>query len=133
MAINQDLKPVTMQIGAQVLRGRFVNVGGTGQAVQHAAQGTDNFGVSLESVTTAEYNSGEGQRTIAVAPHNAGGRVPVEAGAAIVLGANITTGADGRAETAATGDVIFGTAQEAAGAAGEFITMLMDRKIEASV
>ena len=48
----------------------------------------------------------------------------VVAGAAIAKGAQITAGADARAETAATGDIAFGIALEAAGADGEVIEVL---------
>jgi hypothetical protein len=55
------------------------------------------------------------------------GETKWEAGAAIAAGANVATENDGRCITAATGDVVAGIALTAAGAAGVYITVKLDR------
>jgi hypothetical protein len=50
-----------------------------------------------------------------------------EAGAAIAAGANVATENDGRCITAAAGDVVCGIAEVAAGAAGVYIAVKLDR------
>lgn len=53
------------------------------------------------------------------------GTTKVVAGAAITKGARVTTGAAGKAETAATGDYVLGRALEAAAADGDIIEVLL--------
>jgi len=54
-----------------------------------------------------------------------GGVAKVIAGAVIAKGAQITTGAAGKAETVGSGDWIFGRALEAAAADGDIIAVLV--------
>lgn len=91
----------------------FVDVNSSGQAVVIAGQGLNAVGVLQD-------NPGAAGRVGRIA---IGGFVKCKAGATIAAGARITTGADGRAETAATGDFVLGTCI-AGGADGEIITIL---------
>jgi hypothetical protein len=56
------------------------------------------------------------------------GTVPAKAGAAVSVGAALTTDATGRFVTATTGQPIFGRALQAAGAANEFIEIFITRE-----
>ena len=91
----------------------FVDVNTSGQAVLVAGQGLNAVGVLQDNPSAA----GRVGR-IAI-----GGMVKVMAGDTITAADRITTGADGRAETAATGDFVLGTAITG-GADGEIITVL---------
>jgi len=93
----------------------FVDVNSSGQAVKVSAQGATAIGVLQDNPAAA----GRVGR-VAI-----GGFVKVMAGATITAGAKLTTGADARAEVAATGDWIHGRAITG-GADGEIITMLWE-------
>ncbi len=126
MAIAENIKTLTARIGGEVFRGRFYNIAaGTGLLTAPSALG-DALYLALEGVSTAEYDSGDGQNTIAVAQVGAGGKAVVEAGLAITVGAVVSTLVDGRATGAA--GVQLGVALEAAGAAGEFITIALGKE-----
>lgn len=64
--------------------------------------------------------SAQGQAATVSGP---GDTTKMVAGAAVVLGANVTTDASGDAVTAATGDYIIGQCRTAAANAGELITV----------
>ena len=121
-------KSLTLPIGGAIAKGIFVTVNSSGQAVA-AADGADAVGVTLEEVTTALYDSGNGQVTVPVALVQAGGVVPVKvtASTAIAVGAFVASGAGGTAIVAATGDAIIGVALEPAGsdADQEIIAVLL--------
>lgn len=91
----------------------FVDVNSSGQAVVLAAQGLNAIGVLQD-------NPGAAGRVGLIA---IGGFVKVTAGATLVPGNRVTTGADARAEVATTGDFVLGTVIEG-GADGEIITIL---------
>lgn len=56
------------------------------------------------------------------------GTVPAKAGAAIAVGAALTTDSSGRFVTATTGQRIFGRALQAAGAANDFFELFITRE-----
>ena len=89
----------------------FVKRTSTGVTVC-SSQGEAAHGVLQNKPTAAGHAA-----TVAVA-----GTVKVYAGATIAQGARITTGADGRAEVAATGDFVVGVARTG-GADGEIISV----------
>ena len=60
------------------------------------------------------------------------GLVKVEAGAAINEGVPVTCNASGQAIAAGTGHAVFGYARVAAAAAGDIITVLVDRGVNAA-
>lgn len=130
MGFQEMIRPVTFPIGGAIGANIFVKLNSSGQ-VEAAGQGEDAIGVTLEGVTTAQYDSGNGQVTVSVALIQAGGKVPVkaEASTAITVGATVTPGANGGAEPAASGDAQLGYALEAAGsdADQEEITVLLDK------
>lgn len=108
--------PQTLIAGAAVARNRLVKIS-SGLAIQGAAATDECVGVSVETAAA----SGD---TIAVAPLNFS-KVEIESGAAISIGALITSDSVGRAVTASTGNAISGQALAAASAAGQFITVLV--------
>ncbi len=106
--------------GGEIRQGRFVTVTGAaaGTVSEVDATGDVIVGVALESVAAADMGN-----TLSVAIF---GKVECEAGDAIVAGTVIATDADGQAsDTVAVGAEIVGVAMEAAGAAGEFFTVLL--------
>ncbi|MBH2010287.1 MAG: DUF2190 family protein [Xanthomonadaceae bacterium] len=96
-------------IAAAVALSRFRLVGFTGNP---AALGERALGVPV-----TDFDAGE---QAGVATH---GEILVEAGAAVAVGAQVQSDASGRAITLDTG-VAFGTARDAAAAAGDIIRVL---------
>lgn len=107
----------TFVAGAAVTARRIVKFDGSGNVVAAAAD-TDMFiGVS----DGLDIASGERIDVIM------GGQPKVVASAAIAAGALVSSAADGRAKTAEAGDSVIGFAVEAAGAAGDVITIHLAR------
>lgn len=73
-----------------------------------------------EAATGVLWNDPQSGRAASVVR---GGEPMVYAGAAIAVGAEIASDANGKAVTAASGDVILGEARTAAGAADELVTI----------
>lgn len=92
---------------------RFVNLNGSGKAVNPAAGGAV-IGVRQNRPNTNEAT------TIVV-----NGVSIVEAGAAVTVGDDVSTDDTGRVVTSATGDLIHGRALETASAAGVKIAVLL--------
>lgn len=114
---NQNANAVSLTAGAAIAQGRFVKVSTGGKVIQ-AAAGTDEVvGVALEA-SAADLD------VIPCAKYD-GGIVEVEAGAAVTVGADVASDSVGRAVAAATGNAIAGWALSGAGAAGEFIKVLL--------
>lgn len=126
MGVFENVRTITLPIGAAIEDRRFVTVDGSGQAVASPVNG-DAIGVTLEAVTAALFDSGEGQVTVPVALLNASGKVEVEAGAAVAAGVDVSMDATGRAVTAPAGSPVLGKSLTAAGGAGEFITVLAQK------
>lgn len=130
MGFVENVRTITMPIGGAIAQAIFVVVNSSGQ-VAAAGDGTDAIGVTLEAVTTAQYDSGNGQVTVTVALIQAGGKVPVRvvASTAIAIGDRIASAAAGEAKVSATGDAELGWALEVAGsdADQEEITILLDK------
>lgn len=118
----ENCEEITLTSGAAVSQNRFVLLS-SGLAI-HATLGAESIGVSQEAATA----SGEAISVIG----NQSAKVEVEAGAAVALGANVSSDATGRGITSAIGHVILGVALEAAGAAGERITVLLNKAITPS-
>lgn len=117
MAYESNLDCRTFEAGADLSAKQyhFMKLNASGQVVSCDAQGEEAKGVLQNDPDAAGKAS-----TVAV-----GGITKMTAGAAITLNDAITTGADGRAETAATGDVVVGYAREAASADGVLFAMEM--------
>lgn len=130
MAISQNFKAITMPIGGAINRARFVTVDGSGNAVESAA-GAEAIGVTLEGVTAGQYDGGNGQNTIAMAPLVDGNRVPIELAADRSTGDAISSAANGQGGAPAAGHVILGIAidDQAPSAANDVITMLVQKRI----
>lgn len=115
--MNQGIPILTLTArapaGSPVLPARCVGFDGA----LIAARGAKVLGI-------ADYGAEPGALYGAVAV----GTAPVEAGAAIALGDNLTVDAQGRAipATEAT-DIVFGDALEAAAAAGAYVEVLLRR------
>lgn len=101
--------------GADIPQNRFVKASSTG--VLLATAGSDSVGVSLEAYDDSEHAAGGAAGVIPVACLD-GGKVMVEAGAAVAAGDPIASDGTGRAITATTSVQLLGYALEAAGAAG---------------
>ncbi len=121
MATNENIQPSTARIAGAVDRGRFYILNTSG-VLALAAVGADADYIALESVTAAQYDSGDGQVTIAVTEIARGGKTQLEAGVAITLGDEVSNAADGRGAVAIATHTVLGKTLEAAGAAGEIIT-----------
>lgn len=95
---------------------RFIDVSASGQAAL-CGDGANAEGV-LQDIPSAQ-----GQ-VCAVA---ISGVSKVVASGAIALGANVASGANGKAKVAASGNYILGTAQEEATADGQIIAVLLNK------
>ena len=116
MATEQLLGSVTLPVAADYSstgQYLFMGIDSSSRAVLIASQGADAVGVLVNNPDAAGKAG-----TVAVA-----GITKVKAGATIAAGNKLTTGADGRAEVAATGDFVIGWSVSG-GADGEIISML---------
>ena len=95
---------------------RFMTLDANGQAVR-AGAGVSTIGVLQNKPSAA------GQAATVSGP---GATTKVVAGAAVVAGADVTSDAQGRAVTSASGNYIAGKARTAAANAGELITLYQD-------
>jgi len=103
---------------AQVLRNRLVVRSGNARGFVGATLGTQlPFGVTREDIAVG------GHASIQVA-----GVADVTAGAAFNRGVQLTTDGQGRAVAAAAADEVWGISEQAAGAAGDVIEMLIQPK-----
>lgn len=123
---NENTQMITLiaATGADVRARRFVIQGSTG--VSEATDGADAVGVNFTFYDDSEHTLGNASRAVSVVTNN-GCRVEVEAGAAVTVGADIASDAEGRAIVAsatAPGDAILGVALTAAAAAGEVVEVL---------
>lgn len=108
--------PKTFTAEGDLVAYRFVKLGTGDQGVVQAnAQGEACVGVAVSDVTAAQADAAS------VWLLGDGGIIPIEASAAIAVGSLITTGADGRAEAALTGDIVLGRLVEAASGAGHVV------------
>lgn len=114
-------EPVTFVAEAAITLNRFVKLGAVAQGMTPITGITDRaWGVAVESADPAAGNS-----AVSVWLLNKGGVVPIEAAAAISLGARIAPSANGRGQTAVTTQFGRGYALKSAGGAGEIIPMLV--------
>lgn len=113
----QNANAISLTAGAAISQGRFVKVSTGGKVIQAAAGTDEAVGVALEAAA-ADLD------VIPCAKYD-GGIVEVEAGAAVTVGADVSSDSVGRAVAAATSDAIAGWALSGAGAAGEFIKVLL--------
>ena len=111
MAFTERLATRTYVSGSAITQFRFVTLASDGQ-VDHTGDGVRADGVALMAA------AGAGE-AITVAYD---GRVTVEAEGTINRGAAVASDASGKAVAAAAGDIILGTALEAA-ADGQIITI----------
>jgi hypothetical protein len=100
---------------------RFVAMGATETACDLTpTAGQLVLGVIMENIDAAKVTTGKATANVRVL-----GIAPVTASAAITLGAEVATGTDGRAATAATTNRVAGVALQAAAAAGDIINVLL--------
>ncbi len=118
----QAVTPVTLAVdtSADIAQGRMVDAGASGIVQATAASGS--VGVSLEAFDSTAFAAGDEQGVLPVAIH---GIVEVEAGAAVAQGAPIVADAQGRAVAGSSPALAQGIALSAAGAAGQFVTVLL--------
>ena len=106
--------------GSDLAAGRFVDMGGSGLVYASAASG--GVGVTAEAYDDSEVAAGNGSPAIPVVVE---GVVAVAAGAALPLGTRVTGGTDGVAIAASAPALAQGVVVGAAGAAGEFASVLL--------
>ncbi len=106
----------SLDAGAAVSKFRFLTLDASGNAIHATAHNDVPVGVSQDPA------SGAG-KPVSVAGFPA--VTKVTAGAAIALGAPLAPGTDGKAVTATTGQRVWGIALEAATAADQVITVLI--------
>ena len=112
--------PVTMTAETDMTKYRFVKLGTAANTVTAVTAITDEApSVLVETVDASEADAAS------VWPLNKGGIVPIEAAAAIALGASIAPSTNGRGQTAVSTQFPRGVALEAASAAGHIIPMLV--------
>lgn len=113
----ENTQPITLTAGAAVAANRFVLVGTNAQAI-HSTAGADADGVSAEAAAAAGDAFHVYQMT---------GKVEVQLGGTVALGARVASDGTGQA-IAATGAVgSLGVALQA-GADGDIVTVLLSKK-----
>ena len=100
--------PLTYTAVGAITKYRFVKLSAANSVEECDSQGEAAVGVAVETQAAGE--------AVSVWPLGKGGIIPIEESAAISVLDEITTGTAGKAEAAATGDVILGAVVEAAGA-----------------
>ena len=122
-----EVRPISLKVNvaahnADIPQRRFVNF--TANGLRLAGNAGDAVGVTLEAYDDSEFDAGNASDVIPVGLLD-GGRLEVQAGAAVAAGARVMSNASGQAITAtgATARVL-GIAQTAAGAANEVITVI---------
>lgn len=117
MALDSNLTCVTLEAGGDLSAGqyRFVELASDAQVDVVSAAGGDAVGVLQNDPSAAGRVA-----TVAVM-----GVTKLVAGAAVAAGDKLQAGADGRALTAASGDVVLGRALTAAAQAGDVIECLL--------
>lgn len=112
--------PKTFTASEDLTRYRFVKMGAAANTLDAVDAVTDvALGVVVEDVDQSEADA------VSVWLLNEGGILPVEAAAAIALGAKIAPSANGRAQTGVATQYVRGIALEAASGAGHVIPMLV--------
>jgi hypothetical protein len=112
--------PKTFTAESDLTLYRFVKLGAAANGVTACTAITDvAHGVAVENVDASEADAAS------VWLLNEGGIVPVEAAAAISLGAKVAPSANGRAQTAVATQFPRGIALEAASGAGHVIPVLV--------
>ena len=124
MPIYQDIAPPapkTFEAQVAVVHNRFVKLGTVGNSVTPCTAITDRaIGIAVESADPAAGNAAASVWLL-----NEGGIVPIEAAAAIALGAKIAPSVNGRGQTAVATNFACGVALVASTAAGQVIPMLV--------
>lgn len=118
MATEQGLKSISIQANADLSASQFC-MGVVNSSGKFAIAGA---GAKIDGVLQNKPAASGRASTVAI-----DGVTKVRAGAAVTAGDDLTPDSTGRAVTAATGDIVGGRALEAATAANQVITMLIDR------
>lgn len=103
--------------GGPITHKRFVKFDSAGKLVQCDTDGEASYGVSIYSVSNAEIALGKGVSALT------DGRAIVTAAAAINAGQYVKTDATGKADVAASGDIVLGMCDLAAAGAGNDCTV----------
>lgn len=119
MAYEEALKSITRVAGADLTAAqyRFVKGNGANGVIRCGTAGEKALGVLQNDPIQGE------AATVAIDTST----TKVVAGGVIAQDAEVTTDNEGRAVAAAAGNFVLGTAQIAAGAAGEIISVLLQR------
>lgn len=110
----ENTNTVTMTAGAAVAQGRYLKLS-SGNVIHATSSADDVIGVAAEDAASGE----------ALTVYTFGGKIEVEASAAIAVDALVTVTAAGKAvSTTSAAARILGQALSASGADGEFFTVL---------
>ena len=110
---------VTYIAGSAISDRRFVSIDSNGR-VNHATAGAEIKGVSLEAQPST-------LGSVSVALQNAGNIVRVESSAAVTLGAQVASAADGKAADSTSGKIEVGQADEGSTQAAEYAIIHLTR------
>lgn len=116
--VYEAVRQISRTAAADIAIRRFVEQTTGAKVQQVGTAGNSAIGVSMEAADVSE-----GIERIPVGLLD-GGRVEVEAGAAVTQNALVMSDNQGRAVAATSGNAALGYADTAAGAAGEIITVL---------
>jgi hypothetical protein len=117
---NEVIKVTKTYIAGSVIADRrFVAIDANGR-VNHAADGVEIKGVSMEAASAT-------LDPVSVALQNAGNIVRVESAAAVTLGGQVASAADGKAKDSASADIEVGQADEGSTQAGEYAIVHLTR------
>lgn len=108
--------PKTFTAVGAINKYRFVKFSAENSVEECDTQGEAAMGVAVETQADGE--------AVSVWMLGDGGIIPVEAGAAVSVLDEITTGTAGKVEAAATGDVILGAVVEAASGDGHVVSFV---------
>ncbi len=123
MATYSRIGAISMQAGGDLRTKQYHILRTSAAGVTNLASRTTAAQTAVADVSGVLLNKPNSGQAASMAVT---GECKVVAGAAITQGVNVTTNASGRAIVAASGDWTIGTAQEAAGADGEVIRVLLD-------
>lgn len=117
---NEVIKETkTYLAGSVIADRRFVSIDSNGR-VNHTADGLEIKGVSMNAASAT-------LDPVPVALINAGNIVQVESSAAVTLGGQVASAADGKAKNSASGDIEVGQADEGSSAAAEYAIVHLTR------
>ena len=125
MGHSESLHAITLLVAAAIIGNRFVKPGAAAVAVQADSLGENTLGVASRTITAQNVTDGDVSLAVVMS-----GVMQIEAGAAVDVSAGavpVMTDASGRAIAATATNLVLGWAIESAAAAGEQISVILDK------